>query len=97
MFTYVALMSFTDKGIQNVKDTVVRAKAAREAALKFGVKMGEIYWTMGEYDFVCVLEAEDEASLTAFGLAIAMQGNIRSHSMRAFLSPEMERIVAKLP
>ena len=42
-------------------------------------------------------EAEDEHALTAFNLAIAMQGNVRSRSMRAFPAGEMDKILAKLP
>ena len=59
--------------------------------------MREIYWTMGEYDLVCVLEADNEASLTAFNLATAMQGNVRTRSLRAFSASEMETVLAKLP
>ncbi len=97
MLTYVALLSFTDKGIQAVKDTTKRAAAAKEAAAKFGVNMREIYWTMGETDMVCVLEGDDESALTAFSLAIAMQGNVRSRSMRAYSAAEMDKILSKLP
>lgn len=97
MITYVSLLSFTDKGIQAVKDTTKRAAAAKEAARKFGVNMRDIYWTMGDCDLVCVLEAEDEASLTAFNLATAMQGNVRSRSLRAYTADEMDKALAKLP
>ncbi|MFL6719605.1 MAG: GYD domain-containing protein, partial [Burkholderiaceae bacterium] len=51
----------------------------------------------GEYDLVCVLEAEDEAALSAFSLGIAMQGNVRSRSMRAYTASEMDKIIAKMP
>ena len=97
MITYIGLLNFTDKGVQSVKDSTKRAAAAKEAATKFGVNMREIYWTLGEYDLVCVLEADDEASLTAFNLAIAMQGNVRSRSLRAFSASEMHTVLAKLP
>ena len=97
MITYIGLLNFTDKGVQSVKDSTKRAAAAKEAATKFGVNMREIYWTLGEYDLVCVLEADDEASLTAFNLAIAMQGNVRSRSLRAFSASEMQTVLAKLP
>ena len=97
MATYIGLMSFTDKGIQNVKESTKRAAAAKEAASKFGVNMRDIFWTMGEYDLVCVLEAEDEAALSAFSLGIAMQGNIRSRSMRAYTASEMDKIITKMP
>lgn len=82
MITYVSLLSFTDKGIQAVKDTTKRAAAAKEVARRFGVNMRDVYWTMGECDLVCVLEAEDEASLTAFNLATAMQGRCCSGGTR---------------
>jgi hypothetical protein len=59
MITYVGLLSFTDKGIQSIKDTTKRAAAAKEAAKKYGVNIREMLWTMGECDIVCVLEAED--------------------------------------
>ena len=97
MITYVGLMNFTDKGIQTVKDTTKRAAAAKEAAKKFGVNMRELVWTMGEYDLVCILEAEDEQALAAFSLATAMQGNLRSRSLRAYSASEMDGILAKLP
>src|SRR6186713_1099779 len=97
MVTYVGLLSFTEKGIQGIKDTTKRSVAAREAAKKFGVNMREILWTMGKYDIVCVLEAEDEQALAAFNLATAMQGNLRSHSLRAYSADEMDKILAKLP
>jgi uncharacterized protein with GYD domain len=97
MITYIGLLSFTDKGIQGIKDTTKRAAAAKEAAKKSGVNIREMLWTMGDCDMVCVLESEDEASLTAFNLATAMQGNVRSRSMRAYPAAEMDKILAKLP
>ncbi len=97
MITYIGLLNFTDKGIQGVKDTTKRAAAAKEIGKKMGVNMRDIYWTMGEHDIVCVLEADDEASLTAFNLAIAQQGNVRTKSLRAFTATELEKALAKLP
>jgi uncharacterized protein with GYD domain len=97
MITYVGLMSFTDKGLLSIKDTTKRAAAAKEAAKKVGVNMRELVWTQGEYDLVSIVEGEDEKSLAAFTLAIALQGNIRFQSLRAFSSSEMDEILAKLP
>jgi uncharacterized protein with GYD domain len=97
MITYVGLLSFTEKGIQGIKDTTKRAAAAKEVAKKFGVNIREMLWTMGDCDMVCVLEAEDESSLAAFNLATAMQGNVRSRSLRAYTASEMDKILHKLP
>ena len=97
MVTYIGLLNFTDKGIQSVKDTTKRAVAAKEMAKKLGVNMRDIFWTMGKYDMVCVLEADNEQSIAAFNLAIATMGNLRSHSLRAYSAAEMDQILAKLP
>jgi uncharacterized protein with GYD domain len=96
MITYVGLVNFTDKGIAAIKDTTKRAAAAKEVAGRYGVTMRDIYWTLGAFDLVCVLEAKDEASLTAFNLALAQQGNVRTQSLRAFNTAEMEQVLAKL-
>lgn len=97
MNTYLSLLKFTEKGIQTVKQTTQRAAAAKEIGKRMGVNMRDIYWTLGEYDVVCVLEAADEAALTAFNLAVGGQGNVRSETLRAFSATEMDKILAKLP
>ena len=97
MITYIGLLNFTEKGIQNIKQSTQRAAAAKEIGKSMGVNMKEIYWTMGSHDIVCVLEAQDEAALTAFNLAIAMQGNVRTQSLRAFTAAEMDAALKKLP
>lgn len=97
MVTYIGLMKFTEQGIKAVKGTTQRAAAAKEIAGRYGVTMREIYWTLGEYDLVCVLDAGDEQSLTAFNLAIATQGNVRTQSLRAFTAAEVDKVLARLP
>ena len=97
MVAYIGLLKFTDKGLQSIKQTTQRAAAAKEVAQRMGVNMREIFWTLGEYDLVCVLEAADETALNAFNLAVAMQGNVRSQSLRALTAAEMDKVLAKLP
>ncbi len=96
MGTYIALCNFTDQGIRSVKDTTKRADAAREAAKKFGVSMTQIYWTLGKYDLVVMIEAADDESATTFALAIAAAGNIRMQTLRAFNKDEMNGILGKM-
>jgi len=96
MITYIGLLSFTDKGLQSIKDTTKRAAAAKEAGKKHGVNVRDMFWTVGKYDVVCVLEAEDEASMLAFNIGTAQQGNVRSQSLRAFSAAEMDKVLAKL-
>lgn len=96
MATYVVLTSFTDQGIRNVKDTTKRADAVKEQAKRFGVTVKDFFWTLGSYDVVAVFEAPDDASMTAFGLAIGSGGNVRTQTLRAFSREEMNGVLAKL-
>ena len=96
MLTYISLCTFTDKGLQNVKETIRRADAVRELASKFGAKMTDIHWTLGQYDLVAMVEAPDEASATAFSLAVASAGSVRMQTMRAYAREEMATILGKL-
>ena len=96
MATYIVLANFTDQGMRNVKDTGKRADAVRELGKKFGVNMKEVYWTLGTYDVVTICEATDDASITAFGLAIGKDGNVRTQTMRAFSRQDINAIIGKL-
>src|ERR1700687_5356346 len=96
MATYIGLNTFTDQGIRNIKDTTSRADAVREVAKKFGVNIKEIYWTLGSVDIVTILDAPDEASVSALEFALASQGNVRTQTLRAFNKEEMKGILSKM-
>ena len=96
MATYIALCNFTDQGIRSVKDSPKRAEAVTQAASKFGAKMTQLFWTLGKYDLIAIIEAPDDASASAFSLATCSAGNIRMQTMRGFSKDEMTGILAKL-
>jgi uncharacterized protein with GYD domain len=96
MPTYVTLINWTEQGIKNFKDTTSRAKEAEEQMGKLGVRFTSMLWTVGPYDIVTIVEADDEESATAALLALGAQGNVRTTTMRAYDAEEMGRIVSKL-
>jgi uncharacterized protein with GYD domain len=96
MTRYLVLSTFTDQGIRTVKDTTKRAAAVREMGAQFGVQMKDIYWTLGAYDLALVLEAPDDAAITAFGLSIGAQGNVRTQTLRALNADDMQGILGKM-
>lgn len=93
---YVALMSWTDQGVRNAKDTVRRYEEARAGLGAMGVTIETIFWTQGRYDIVSVAEAPDDETLATALLRLAGQGNLRSETLRAFTVEEMGRIAEKL-
>jgi uncharacterized protein with GYD domain len=97
MTAYIILVNFTDQGIRNAKDTVKRARAVEEALKAAGGRKIGIWWTMGQYDMVFIAEGPDDETAMRLLLSVAMQGNTRSTTLKAFSEDEMERIVAGLP
>ena len=96
MATYILLSNFTDQGIRSVKETTKRADAFRETARKLGASVKEIYWTLGKYDVIAILEAPDVAAVTAVGLSLGAGGNVRTQTLAAFSANEISQIIGKI-
>ena len=60
MATYISLVQFTEKGIQAAKDTTQRVTDWAAKAQSKGVSIKHMYWTLGQYDQVCVFDAPDD-------------------------------------
>ena len=97
MATYVVLSNYTDQGIRSVKNSPQRAAQTAEMAKGFGCEMKEIYWTLGQYDIVAIVEAPDDQTLAAFGLALGSGGYIRTQALRAFTKDEIGAVLGRLP
>jgi uncharacterized protein with GYD domain len=96
MATYVMLGNFTDQGIRNVKETTKRSDAFRDLCEKAGVTVKDIFWCLGQYDLLTIVDAPDEETATALTLTVASLGNIRTETLRAFSSEDMKSILAKM-
>ena len=96
MPTYISPLNFTDQGIRTVKDTPDRAQRAAETAEKHGARFEQLYWTVGPYDIVTIIEAPDDESATAALLEISSWGNIRTTTLRAYNREEMSSILERL-
>jgi uncharacterized protein with GYD domain len=93
--TYVTLLNWTDQGIHAYKDTAKRADAFAAGLQKLGAKLVNIYWTVGPYDLVGIVEAPDDETATAALLQLGEVGNVRTTTLRAFGRDEVEGIIAK--
>lgn len=96
MATFISLLNFTDQGIRNVKDSPDRYEAFRAMAEKLGVKVKGIYYTVGQYDIVVIVEGSDEAVTSAL-LKVGSLGNVRSQTLRGFSVDEMKKIIGQMP
>ncbi len=97
MPTYISLASFTQQGIENVKESPARLDAAKAAFRAMGAEIKETYLVMGRYDFVFVAEAPDDETAAKLVLASGSLGNIRTETLKAFTEEEYRQLVASLP
>ena len=93
---YVALINWTDQGIRGVRDTLQRADRADQLGEKYGVRMERLYWTVGPYDLVSILEAPEEESASTCALELGASGSVRTSLLRAYERDEMSRIIERL-
>ena len=96
MSTYICLGNWTQKGIENVRESTARLDAAREDWKKEGVTIRDFYMTTGQYDVVFVVEAPDDATLAKVLLAQASKGGLRTTTLRAFSETEYRAIIRSL-
>jgi len=97
MPTYISLISFTQNGIDNIKESPTRLDTAKEAFRAMGADLKEFYMVMGQYDLVVISEAPDDETATKLALMIGSSGSIRTETLRAYKEDEYRKIIASLP
>ncbi|MFO1021842.1 MAG: GYD domain-containing protein [Planctomycetales bacterium] len=95
MATFITTIKFTQQGIANIEDSTKRAEDFKEAAKKIGVKVADVYWTLGNYDGLLILEAPDDETAMNALLHLSAVGNVHTTTVRAFTAAEMDKIVVK--
>ncbi len=97
MATYITLVNFTNKGIENIKESPKRLDVVKETCKAFGAELVGFYLVMGRYDVVLISEAPDDATVAKVALAIGSQGAVKTETFRAFKEGEYRDIIAALP
>ena len=95
MATYISTIKFTDQGFKAIAGTTKRAAALKASAKKMGIKIANVYWTLGAFDGLLILEAPDDETATGLLLQLAAEGNVHSSTVRAFTAAEMDKILEK--
>lgn len=96
MATFITNIKFSQQGIKDIDHTTKRAAIFKAEAKKMGVKVKDIYWTLGDHDGLLILEAPDDETATAAILHLGAIGNVHTTTCRAFTAAEMDNIVAKV-
>ena len=98
MAAYMILFSFTQKGIQEIKDSPARLTAAKEIISNMGGEVRAFYAILGsQYDTMFILDAPNDEKLGGMVLEIARHGHVRTQTHRLFSEDEYRKIISSLP
>lgn len=95
MATFISTVKFTQQGIKGINETTKRAATVKAVGKKLGVKVTDIFWTLGDHDGVLIFEAPNDETATSMLLHLGSLGNIHTTTCRAFTAAEMDKILAK--
>jgi len=83
MATYIMLSTLTDEGAKTIKENPDRIKEVNLEIEALGVKVLSQYATLGQYDFVNVVEAPDNETIARVSAELSSRGSIRLQTLAA--------------
>jgi uncharacterized protein with GYD domain len=92
---YILLSTLTDEGWKTVKEKPERIKEVNREIEKYGVKVLYQYATLGQYDFVNIVEAPDNKTIARVSIELGSRGTIQIKSMPAIPIDEFVTAVKK--
>jgi uncharacterized protein with GYD domain len=83
MPTFIMLTRLTPEGVQTVKNNPARIQEVNREIQQLGAEVKAQWATLGEYDFVNVVEAPDEKIMARVSLELGSRGTARYESLSA--------------
>jgi len=88
MATYVMLTTLTDEGRKTIKENPRRIKEVNKEVEAMGVKIVAQYSLLGPYDFVNILEAPDNITVSRVAIELGSRGTLQTITMAAMTLDE---------
>jgi uncharacterized protein with GYD domain len=87
MPTFVMLTNLTAEGVKTLRNNPGRVSEVNHEVEALGAKVVAQYTTLGQYDFVTVIEAPSEEVMARVSIEMGSRGTMTSQTLTA-LSPE---------
>jgi len=88
MATYILLSSLTAQGVQTLKANPDRLREVNKDVEELGARAVHQWATLGEYDFVNVVEAPDSATIARVSVALGARGSTKIRTLTALTIDE---------
>ena len=93
MPTYIMLSTLTVQGIQTLKSNPDRLRAVNADVEELGAKVLHQWATLGDIDFVNIVEAPDEATIARVSVALGARGSTKIRTLPALTIDEFLQAV----
>jgi uncharacterized protein with GYD domain len=80
---YIMMTNLTDEGRKTVKTNPQRIKEVNKEVEAMGVKVLAQYVTLGQYDFINVLQAPDNETIARVATELASRGTLQTNTLAA--------------
>ena len=93
MAVFIMLTKLTSNGVRTIKDNPGRVQEVNREVEQLGVKVLNQWATLGEYDFVSVVEAPDETTMAKVSVELGSRGTTTNETLSAFPSEEFSELL----
>ena len=83
MPTYLMLSTLADQGLRTLQSNPDRLREVNRDVEELGAKVLHQWATLGEFDFVNVVEAPDTATIAKVSVALGARGSTRIETLPA--------------
>jgi uncharacterized protein with GYD domain len=80
---YIMMTNLTDEGRKTVKTNPARIKEVNQEVEAMGVKILAQYVTLGQYDFINILEAPSNESIANVATELGSRGTLQTNTLAA--------------
>ena len=81
MPTYLMLTTLTEKGVQTLKSNPARLREVNRDVEELGARVLHQWASLGEYDFVNIVEAPDDLTIARVSIALGARGSAKLESL----------------
>ena len=85
MNTYIMLSTLTDEGAKTIKEKPERIREVNLELEALGVKVLLQYATLGQYDFVNIVQAPDNETVALVSAELSSRGSVRVQTLPAIV------------
>jgi len=89
MPTYVMLTNLTADGVRTLKNNPGRVAEVNKEVEQIGAKVVTQFATLGQYDFVTIVEAPDEQTMAKVSVELGSRGTMTSETLTAIPSDQL--------